>query len=635
MGDRDVVDAAEEYAQHIPVRVIANMLGLPEEDADRFRGFVHHVLEGVDPPARGAGRRADADLFEYLQAHIVDHVRPTPATTSSPSCSTRRSTARSSTRSRSARTIGLLLIAGIDTTWSAIGASIWHLAGTPADRERLVAEPELLPTAIEELLRAYAPVTMARLVKEDMDFNGCPMKADDFVLLPFPAANRDPEAFDRADEVIIDREVNRHAAFGLGIHRCAGSHLARMEMRVALEEWLAAFPDLPPRRPRRRPLVGRPGPRAPHPPDPHRRLSPCAPQPPTSSASTSRSSPSATAATSWPRSRNAGGLRRARRGGAQSRAARHRPHLDRGRGEGQALRRRPARAGEVRGHRGGRPRPVAADATCCPTSTRRSSTTCSTATTCRPRPTTTPRGGASAGMRVDPKSMAPLLDVLFAHDPSWSPPRSARRRPTSSSGPTAPASRSPPSPVRSSTRRKHAAAGADLIVAQGTEAGGHTGLIATMVLVPEVVDAVGPDAGARRGRHRPRPPARGRHGARRRRRVVRLGVAHHRGGRDPAGGEGEVPARRPGRHRPLPVDDRQAGPDAAHRVDRRVGADRRPRAAADADPAAARRPRRCAASTGVAATDGSGANDLDTYFVGQVVGTDEHGEARPAGWCSR
>jgi cytochrome P450 len=129
------------------------------------------------------------------------------------------------------------------TTWSAIGASIWHLAKTPSDRERLVAEPDLLPVAMEELLRAYAPVTMARLVKQDMDFNGCPMKANDFVLVPFPAANRDPVAFDRPDEVIIDREVNRHAAFGLGIHRCAGSHLARMELRVALEVWLETFPE--------------------------------------------------------------------------------------------------------------------------------------------------------------------------------------------------------------------------------------------------------------------------------------------------------------------------------------------------------------------------------------------------------
>jgi len=95
---------------------------------------------------------------------------------------------------------------------------------------------------MEELLRAYAPVTMARLVREDMEWNGCPMKKDDWVLLPFPAANRDPEAFEHPDEVILDREDNRHAAFGLGIHRCVGSHLARMELRVALEVWLARYP---------------------------------------------------------------------------------------------------------------------------------------------------------------------------------------------------------------------------------------------------------------------------------------------------------------------------------------------------------------------------------------------------------
>ena len=138
--------------------------------------------------------------------------------------------------------MALLLLAGIDTTWSAIGASIWHLAKTPADRERVVAEPELLPVAMEEMLRAYSPVTMARLVKGDMDWHGCPMKAEDWVLLSFPAANRDPSMFEDADQVIIDREINRHSAFGLGVHRCIGSHLARMELRVALETWLARFP---------------------------------------------------------------------------------------------------------------------------------------------------------------------------------------------------------------------------------------------------------------------------------------------------------------------------------------------------------------------------------------------------------
>src|SRR5205807_10497355 len=93
------------------------------------------------------------------------------------------------------------------------------------------------------LLRAYAPVTMARLVKRDMEWHGCPMKVDDWVLLSFPAANRDPEIFEAADEVVIDRQINRHAAFGLGIHRCVGSHLARMELRVALEVWLERVPE--------------------------------------------------------------------------------------------------------------------------------------------------------------------------------------------------------------------------------------------------------------------------------------------------------------------------------------------------------------------------------------------------------
>jgi cytochrome P450 len=237
---KDIVDAAEEYAQHIPVRVIAKMLGFPEDDADRFRGFVNHVLEEVSLPIeqRFEGMQL---LFDYLREQVQDHL-DNPRDDLTTYLLNAELDGRPVDIGHVGGTIALLLIAGIDTTWSAIGASLWHLAGHPEDRERLVAEPELLPTAMEELLRAYAPVTMARLVKKDIDWNGCPMKADDWVLLPFPSANRDPEAFEDADKVIIDREDNRHAAFGLGIHRCAGSHLARMELRVALEVWLETFP---------------------------------------------------------------------------------------------------------------------------------------------------------------------------------------------------------------------------------------------------------------------------------------------------------------------------------------------------------------------------------------------------------
>ncbi len=139
--------------------------------------------------------------------------------------------------------VRLLLVAGIDTTWSGIGSCIWHLATHPEDRRRLVADASLMPTAIEEFLRAYAPVTMAREIKQETGINGCTFKAGEMVMLSFPAANRDPEMFPDADKVIIDRKENRHAAFGLGIHRCIGSNLARMELTVAVEELLKRIPE--------------------------------------------------------------------------------------------------------------------------------------------------------------------------------------------------------------------------------------------------------------------------------------------------------------------------------------------------------------------------------------------------------
>ena len=237
---RDVVDAAFEYAQHIPMRVIADMLGFPQEDGPQFREFVENTLEGINlPPEERIARMTK--LFDYLIAQVHDHLDK-PRADLTTYLLNAELYGRKLEPSHVVGAMTLLLIAGIDTTWSAIGASLWHLARTPEDRQRLVADAGLLPTAMEEFLRAYAPVTMARLVKDDMHWRGVDMKADDWILLSFPAANRDAAQFDRAAEVVIDREVNRHAAFGLGIHRCVGSHLARMELRVALEVWLERIP---------------------------------------------------------------------------------------------------------------------------------------------------------------------------------------------------------------------------------------------------------------------------------------------------------------------------------------------------------------------------------------------------------
>jgi cytochrome P450 len=234
-------DAAAQYSKHIPVRVIAHMLGIPEKDSARFIKWIHEILE-IGITDNTVLMNAIREMSEYFAGQIEARKKhPTD------DLITALMQARHDGKPLSAEhvigTLRLLLIAGIDTTWSAIGASLWHLAKTPSDRKRIIAEPALMPTAIEELLRAYAPVTMAREVMKETTVCGFPIKPGNMVLLSFPAANRDPMMFPEADKVVIDRKNNRHAAFGLGIHRCVGSNLARMELRVAVEEWLKRIPE--------------------------------------------------------------------------------------------------------------------------------------------------------------------------------------------------------------------------------------------------------------------------------------------------------------------------------------------------------------------------------------------------------
>ncbi len=239
VAGQPVVDAAQAYAEQIPGRIVCHILGLPLDDADLLRDYIQ--LENVDLPFEERPQ-ARIPMFEYLRTAIVDHIEhPRDDLTSHLLSSTHGG--EPLTMAHVGGTMALLIIAGIDTTWSSIGASLWHLAQHPDDRDRLRTDPDVTPLAIEELLRAYAPVTMARLVSEDTEIGGCPVAAGDWVLLPFPAANRDPAQFEHPDDVILDRAENRHATFGLGIHRCAGSNLARMELRVAIEAFLDRYPD--------------------------------------------------------------------------------------------------------------------------------------------------------------------------------------------------------------------------------------------------------------------------------------------------------------------------------------------------------------------------------------------------------
>jgi cytochrome P450 len=240
----DAPDAAVHYSQHIPVRVIAHMLGFPASDADIFRHIIHVVIEeGVRTEADDEGRIAEAQAIDaYFDAQIADHVAH-PRDDLTNFLLNARLDGQPLAHEHVRGTMILLLVAGIDTTWSAIGAALWHLGQRPDHRRQLVEHPDIWPFAIEEFLRAYAPVTMGRLVAKDHTLDGHELHEGDWVLLPFPAANRDPKFLADADQVILDRPENRHSAFGLGIHRCIGSNLARMEMTVALQRWMARYPD--------------------------------------------------------------------------------------------------------------------------------------------------------------------------------------------------------------------------------------------------------------------------------------------------------------------------------------------------------------------------------------------------------
>ena len=234
-------DIAEQYARQIPPRIIAAILGIDPEMADEFTTWVQGALEfGLQDPEvrehyseiirnffveeiKDRIENPGDDLISFLlQAEIDGEPVPMHVIRGN---------------------VGLMLVAGIDTTWSSIGSALWHLATHPEDRQRLVDEPELIPTAVEEFLRAYSPVTMARIATQDTMLDDRPVNKGERVVLTFPAANRDPEVFEDPEEIIIDRQKNRHVAFGSGIHRCAGSNLARMEMTVAIEEFLAMIPD--------------------------------------------------------------------------------------------------------------------------------------------------------------------------------------------------------------------------------------------------------------------------------------------------------------------------------------------------------------------------------------------------------
>ena len=240
----DAVDAAVQYTQHIPVHGICILTGLPEEDADLFRDWIYKNFQ-LAPKDNAARLQVLTEMTHYIDAILKDRL-VNPKDDLLTTIATAEIDGEEVAWDIKIGYIRLQIIAGIDTTWSAIGSGLWHFAQHNDEVQRLVAVPNddpLWNTANEEVLRYYAPVTMARKVINDVEIAGCPMRAGEQTLVTFPAANHDPAAFEDAHIFQIDRQDNRHVAFGVGIHRCAGSNLARLEMLVAFQEWLRAFPN--------------------------------------------------------------------------------------------------------------------------------------------------------------------------------------------------------------------------------------------------------------------------------------------------------------------------------------------------------------------------------------------------------
>ncbi|MCW2811923.1 MAG: cytochrome family protein [Friedmanniella sp.] len=241
LAERGGGDVIEHFSQPLTLTVLTSILGVPP--GGQFHDWMIRMIR-VGPTDQAVRAEAVREIIAYLGQLLDDReAAGGGADDLIDYLTTAEMDGEPLTRKHRIGAAFLVLIAGADTTWSAIGSTMWHLATHPADRQRLVEDPSLIDTAVEEFLRFYAPVTVGRLAKEDVALHGRCVHAGERVVLPFASANRDPAVFPDPDEVQIDRRRNRHLTFGSGAHRCLGSNLARLEVKITLEEWLAVMPD--------------------------------------------------------------------------------------------------------------------------------------------------------------------------------------------------------------------------------------------------------------------------------------------------------------------------------------------------------------------------------------------------------
>jgi cytochrome P450 len=238
-------DFVSEVALLFPNVIFMDLFGLPREHADQFQQWEVDILHKEFVTPEGQQRQMDAMIavMSYF-AQLIQERRESAPTDDMLSAALGWKIDGEPIPDQDLLDFCLLMfMAGLDTVAAQLTYSFWHLATHDADRQRIVDDPSIIPTAIEEFLRYYSFVTPGRKVLRDTEVAGCPIKAGQMVYLPLVSANRDPREFDNADQVIIDREANRHIAFGAGPHRCLGAHLARQELRVAFEMWHARIPN--------------------------------------------------------------------------------------------------------------------------------------------------------------------------------------------------------------------------------------------------------------------------------------------------------------------------------------------------------------------------------------------------------
>jgi cytochrome P450 len=237
--DRGEVEFVEEFARPYPVKIFLELMGLPMADFDQFVKWGDQLLRSPTLEGRVSGGLA---IRDYLLG-LIEERRRNPGTGDVTSIVVNaRIDGEPLAADRLIGMLFLLFIAGLDTTASSLGFFFKHLAESPDNQQRLREHPQLIPQAVEELLRAHSVVTTGRKVLQDTTLRGVNMKAGDWIVIGLMFGSRDPLEHKNATEIDLDRPVNRHMAFATGIHRCLGSHLGRRELVIAMTEWLKRVP---------------------------------------------------------------------------------------------------------------------------------------------------------------------------------------------------------------------------------------------------------------------------------------------------------------------------------------------------------------------------------------------------------